>query len=125
MGPDIAFPPGGVAMWTKTRTLPLGVLTVAAVLALAGCSHYWERPGGAVTDFERESGACIEDAKQSPYGLDSFEPVYRTCMRSKGWKRVEVSMAESNQFRGPESIEDFMRPPAPLSGKRYMQQEKR
>lgn len=102
-----------------------GFLTVAALLALAGCSHYWERPGGLVADFDRESGACIEDARQSPYGPDSLEPVYRACMRGKGWRRVEVSVAESNQFRGPESTEDFLRPPSPMSGKRYMQDQKR
>lgn len=101
------------------------VLTVGALLALAGCSHYWERPGGIVADFERESGACIEDARQSPYGPDSLERVYRACMRGKGWRRVEVSVAESHQFRGPEDTEDFLRPPSPMSGKRYMQDQKR
>jgi len=113
-------------MWTKTGTLALeSVLTVVAMLAAAGCSHYWERPGGVVADFERESGACIEDAKQSPYGPDSLEAVYRACMRGKGWKRVEVSVADTNQFRGPEDTQDFLRPPSPMSGKRYFQDQKR
>jgi len=40
-------------------------------------------------------------------------------MRGKGWKRVEVSVADSNQFRGPEDDADFLRPPSPMSGKRY------
>ena len=100
-------------------------LTVGAVLTLTGCSHYWERPGGLVADFERESGACIQDAKQSPYGPDSLEPLYRACMRGKGWRRVEISVAENHQFRGPESTEDFLRPPSPMSGKRYMQDPRR
>jgi len=109
-------------MWTKTRTLALeSVLTVVGVLAVAGCSHYWERPGGSVADFERDSGACIEDAKQSPYGPDGLEAIYRACMRGTGWKRVEVSVADTNQFRGPEDAEDFLKPPSPLSGKRYYQ----
>ena len=109
-------------MWTKTRTLALeSVLTVVGVLAVAGCSHYWERPGGSVADFERDSGACIEDAKQSPYGPVGLEAIYRACMRGKGWKRVEVSVADTNQFRGPEDAEDFLKPPSPLSGKRYYQ----
>jgi len=60
-----------------------GSLTVAALLALAGCSHDWERPGGIVGGFE------------SPYGPDTLEPVY-----------------------GRE-------PPSPMSGKRYMQDQKR
>ena len=84
-----------------------------------GCAHYWERPGGAAEDFQRESAACIEDAKASPYGTSSMEPLYRACMRGKGWKRVEVFVADSNQFRGPEDDTDFLRPPSPMSGKRY------
>jgi len=113
-------------MRTKTGSLTLeSVLTAVAVLAAAGCSHYWERPAGVVSDFERESAACIEDAKQSPYGPDSLEAIYRACMRGKGWQRVEVSVALPNQFRGPEDMEDFLRPPSPMSGKRYFQDEKR
>jgi len=99
-------------MRTKTSTLALeSLLAALVVLAASGCAHYWERPGGVVADFERESVACIEDAKQSPYGPSSLEPVYRACMRSKGWKRIEVSVAD----------EDFLKPPSPLSGKRYYQ----
>jgi ribosomal protein L14 len=99
-------------MRTKTSPLALeSLLAALVVLAAAGCAHYWERPGGVVADFERESVACIEDAKQSPYGPSSLEPVYRACMRSKGWKRIEVSVAD----------EDFLQPPSPLSGKRYYQ----
>ena len=113
-------------MWKQTGTLALeSVLTVVAVLAAAGCSRYWERPGGVVADFERERAACIEDAKQSPYGPDSVEAVYRACMRGKGWKRVEVSVADTNQFRGPEDTQGFLRPPSPMSGKRYFQDQKR
>ncbi|MGH7305422.1 MAG: hypothetical protein ACRELZ_19225 [Candidatus Rokuibacteriota bacterium] len=105
---------------TRTRALA-SLFTAAAVVAASGCAHYWERPGGVIADFERDSGACVEDAKQSPYGPASMQPIYRACMRDKGWKRVEVSVATTNQFRGPEEVEDFSRPPAPLSGKRYFQ----
>ncbi len=109
-------------MRTKTRRLALeSLLTAIAVLAAAGCAHYWERPGGAVADFERDSGVCIEDARQSPYGPDSMQPIYRACMRDKGWKRVEASVANINQFKGPEGTGDFLSPPSPLSGKRYFQ----
>ena len=114
-------------MRTKTGTLALEwVLTVVVGLAAAGCrAHYWERPGGVVADFERESMACLEDAKQSPYGPDSLETIYRACMRGKGWKRVEASVAETYQFRGPEDTADFLRPPSPMSGTRYFQDQKR
>jgi hypothetical protein len=106
----------------RTKTIALeSVLTAVAVLAAAGCTHYWERPGGVIADFERESAACIEDAKQSPYGATSMEPIYRACMRGKDWKRIEVPVADNNQFRGPEDADDFPNPPSPLSGKRYFQ----
>jgi len=103
-------------MRTKTRPLPHAWLTCAVGLAAAGCAHYWERSGGSVEDFERESAACIEDAKDGP---SSLEPVYRACMRGRRWKRVEVSVADNNQFRGPEDDADFLRPPSPMSGKCY------
>ena len=108
-------------MRTKTRLLAhASLLTFIIGLVAAGCAHYWEQPGGSVEDFQRDSGACIEDAKASPYGPSSLEPVYRACMRGKGWKRVEASVADTNQFRGPEDDADFLRPPAPMSGKRYL-----
>jgi hypothetical protein len=50
-----------------------------------------------------------------------MEPIYRACMRGKGWKRIEVSVAENNQFRGPEGEGDFLSPPPALGGKRYWQ----
>jgi ribosomal protein L14 len=99
-------------MRTKTRTLALeSLLAAGAVVIAGGCTHYWERPGGVIADFEQESAACIEDARKSPYGPDSMEPIYRTCMRGKGWKRVEVSVAEG----------DFLSAPPALGGKRYYQ----
>ena len=36
-----------------------------------------------------------------------------------GW--VEVSVADNNQFRGPEGEGDFLSPPPALGGKRYYQ----
>jgi hypothetical protein len=107
---------------TKTRTFALeSLLAAGAVLIAGGCTHYWERPGGVIADFEPESAACIDDARKSPYGPDSMEPIYRAGMRGKGWKRVEVSIADSNQFRGPEDEGDFLSPPPALAGKRYYQ----
>ena len=108
-------------MRTKTRPFAHAWLLTGAIgLAAAGCAHYWERPGGSAEDFQRESAVYIEGAKGSPYGPCSLEPVYRACMRGKGWKRVEVSVADTNQFRGPEDDTDFVRPPSPMSGKRYL-----
>ena len=109
-------------MRTKTRTLALEPLLAAgAALIAGGCMHYWERPSGTIADFEQEGAACIDDARKSPYGPDSMEPIYQACMRGKGWKRVEVSVAENNQFWGPEGVGDFLSPPPALGGKRYFQ----
>ena len=107
-------------MKTKIGGLaPESLLAALIVLTAAGCTHYWERPGGTVADFERESAACIEDVRQSPFGSDSREQINRACMRARGWKRVEVSVADDNQFRGPEDSEDFATPPPALGGRRY------
>jgi hypothetical protein len=90
-----------------------------ALFSAAGCTHYGEKPGGAISDFERESAAYIDDARQSPYGADGMQQIYRACMHSRGWKRVGVSFADDNQFRGPDDAEDFGNPPAALGGRRY------
>ena len=109
-------------MKTKIGTLSSESLLAALILVTAaGCTHYWERPAGSIADFERDSAACIEDVRHSPFGSDSREQIYRACMRARGWKRVEVSVADDHQFRGPEDAEDFLKPPSPLSGKRYYQ----
>ncbi len=110
-------------MRTKTRRFALeSLLAAGAILIAGGCrTHYWERPGGAIADFEQESAACIEDARKSPYGPDSMQAIYRACMRGKGWRRIEASVAENNQFRGPEGEGDFLSPPPALGGNRYWQ----
>jgi hypothetical protein len=61
-----------------------------------------------MADFERDNAACIQDARENPYGPDSLEPIYRACMRDKGWRRVEVSVAQTHQFRGPEDAKEFL-----------------
>ena len=96
-----------------SRSLPAAV----ALLALSGCTHYWERSGGTVADFEQESAACIDEARQGPLSADLREQVYRACMRSRGWRRVEVPVADDNQFRGPEDVKDFINPPPALGGR--------
>ena len=51
-----------------------------------------------------------------------MEPIYRTCMRGKGRGSASaVSVADNNQFRGPEGEGDFLSPPPALGGKRYYQ----
>jgi len=106
-------------MKTQIRTLASrSLLAALVVLAAAGCTHYWERPGGAITDFDRESAACIDDARRESYGPDGMQQVYRACMRARAGNG-QVSVAEDNQFRGPEDSEDFGNPPPALGGRRY------
>jgi len=95
------------------------LLVSFALIALSGCAHYWERPGAGAEDFVRESSVCVEEAKKMPPIGSAMEQTYRNCMKSRGWRRIEVSVADTNQFRGPEDTEDFFRPLAPLSGTRY------
>lgn len=97
------------------------LLAALALLCAGGCTHFWERSGGNVADFERESAACIGDAKESGFGPDGMQEIYRACMRARGWKRVEASVGEDNQFRGPESSKDFNNPPPAMGGRRYLQ----
>ena len=61
-------------MKTKIGTLSSESLLAALILVTAaGCTHYWERPGGSIADFERDSAACIEDVRHSPFRSDSRE----------------------------------------------------
>jgi hypothetical protein len=68
----------------------------------AGCGvHYWQRPGADVQDFERDSGGCVAEARTVRLNVEP-EKLYRACMRSRGWERVQVGVPDHNQFRGPE-----------------------
>ncbi len=92
---------------------------------LAGCGDlYWQRPGGTVQDFERDSLPCVEEARGVRYGVGA-EDLYHGCMKSKGWQRVQTPFPEPNQFRGPEEAEDILGPPpSPFGGPRTMRDTK-
>jgi hypothetical protein len=78
-------------MKTKIGTLSSESLLAALILVTAaGCTHYWERPGGSIADFERDSAACIEDVRHSPI--------------SSG---------------GRKTPKNFANPPPALAGRRY------
>jgi len=89
------------------------VLVLALGLLLTGCGkHYWEAPGRGVTEFETDSGQCIQEAKTK---YEISERIYRGCMRARGWYRVQAADPSNTQFRGPEEEEEFYAPPNPLS----------
>lgn len=84
-------------------------LVIVALLCSTGCgAMYWWRPNATAADFNRESDACIKDATIA-HGVGN-EEVYRACMRSKGWGRVQGS--DPNHYRGPEEPEEFGNHPA-------------
>jgi hypothetical protein len=59
--------------------------------------------------------------KARTFALEALLIAVGTCMGGRGWKRVEVSVVDTNQFRGPGDAKDFLNPPPPLGGKRYNQ----
>jgi len=66
----------------------------------AGCGNlYWQRPGGPVQDFERDSLPCVEEGRPVKYGVGA-EDLYHGCMKSRGWQRVQAQAPDVNQFRG-------------------------
>jgi len=82
-------------------------------LFLAGCGkHYWEAPGRSVTEFQTDSGQCIQESKTK---YEVSERIYRRCMQAQGWMRVQTQYPSTSQFRGPEEEEEFYSPPNPLS----------
>jgi hypothetical protein len=79
---------------------------------LTGCGkHYWQGQGHVV--FMIDSPECIQEATIK-YDIAS-EQIYRACMRARGWKRVRTQYPTNDQFRGPESQEEFANPPSPWS----------
>jgi hypothetical protein len=95
--------------------LRLMALTLFLIGLLAGCGkHYWEANKRGVADFQSDSGLCIQEAK-TKYGVS--ETIYRGCMRTHGWRRVQTQYPTDLQFRGPEDEDDFLSPPDPLSAR--------
>ena len=75
----------------KASALRFG-LTVGVGLLLVGCGqHYWNKPGAAASDFNRDSAECArENAVQmtanKDYGI-VIADLYKMCLKSRGWNR--------------------------------------
>jgi hypothetical protein len=83
------------------------------IVVLAACGkHYWESPGRGVHEFVSDSSECLKEAT-GKYGVTS-EQLYRACMKSRAWVRVQSPDPNDRQFRGPEDEEEFASPPDPL-----------
>jgi hypothetical protein len=78
---------------------------------LAGCSNgsfYWTRPGATPDAFLADHKPCFDTASKG-YGMGS-EDLYKACMRSKGWTRVQGTGSQPPSvphFRGPEGDDEF------------------
>jgi hypothetical protein len=97
--------------------MALRMVTMVLVLGglLTGCGkHYWQADKRGVAEFQADSGLCIQEAK-TKYGIS--ETIYRGCMRTHGWRRVQTQYPTDLQFRGPEDEDDFLAPPDPLSAR--------
>lgn len=95
------------------------LLVVSIGLLLGGCGkHYWEAPGRGVSDFETDSGQCIQESKTK---YEVSERIYRRCMQAQGWKRIQTQYPSNTQFRGPEDEDEFFSPPNPLSARGLQQ----
>jgi hypothetical protein len=81
------------------------------VILVAGCANgpwYWTRSTATRDLFLADHQPCF-DAAYLGYGAGN-EQVYKGCMRSKGWTRVQGtgSMTPSvPHFRGPEGDDEF------------------
>jgi hypothetical protein len=91
------------------------ILMLSLALFLTGCGmHYWQAADRGVTEFGTDSGQCIQESK-SKYIVS--EQIYRACMRTRGWERVQTQYPTNRQFRGPEDEDEFATPPDPLSAR--------
>ncbi len=90
------------------RALRLVIGPALLAAALAGCKHYWGKPGATAEDFNRDNVECAKEAvptaKLATYGVDS-EKMYKACMRAHGWAREQKQDPPGEGwFRG---IEDW------------------
>ena len=98
-----------------TRTSVALALLLAVPITACG-KHYWQSRNRDVSEFQADSGQCIQEAKNTQYNVVS-EPIYRACMGTRGWERVQTEYPTNRQFRGPEDEDDFRSPPDPLSAR--------
>ena len=103
------------------RSLPFRCgLTMALGLLLVGCGkHYWNKPGAADSDFNKDSMECarensVQMAPNKDYGR-VIADLYKMCLRARGWNRAQqLEPVPTGWYRGIE--EDgpikFAPPPA-------------
>jgi hypothetical protein len=83
-------------------------LTMAIGLLLVGCGkHYWNKPGAADSDFNRDSMECarensVQMTPNKDYGR-VLADLYKMCLRARGWNRAQqLEPVPAGWYRGIE-----------------------
>jgi len=86
---------------------------VASLIFLAGCSHYWTRPNGAVSEFATDHRECLEASSVPVVGRPGYgvvdEQAFRRCLIARGWTRRQAATLDvpAGYFRGYEERDDL------------------
>jgi hypothetical protein len=83
-------------------------LPMAIGLLLVGCGkHYWNKPGAADSDFNRDSMECarensVQVTANKDYGL-VIADLYKMCLKARGWNRAQqLEPVPAGWYRGIE-----------------------
>jgi len=91
------------------RSLPFRLgLAMAIGLLLVGCGkHYWNKPGAADSDFNKDSMECarensVQMTPNKDYGL-VIADLYKMCLKARGWNRAQqLEPVPAGWYRGIE-----------------------
>src|SRR5215471_13770167 len=106
------------------RSLPFRFgLAMAIGLLLVGCGkHYWNKPGAADSDFNKDSMECarensIQMTQNKDYGL-VIADLYKMCLKGRGWSRAQqLEPVPAGWYRGIEEDGPMKFPsPTPAQG---------
>ena len=108
-------------LFQRSLALRLGLI-VGVGLLLVGCGrHYWNKPGAAASDFNRDSAECarensVQMTANKDYGI-VIADLYKLCLKSRGWSRAQqLEPLPAGWFRGIEEDSPMkLEPPAPAT----------
>jgi len=91
----------------SSRPFRFGV-ALAIGLLLVGCGkHYWNKPGAADSDFNKDSMDCarensVQMTPNKDYGR-VIADLYKMCLRARGWNRAQqLEPVPAGWYRGIE-----------------------